>query len=113
MTPKRPNIISRTLGMLIAAAGIGRSTSKAVESTMTLKNYDDASSQKVHNLPPPKYKGKGVCISNGTGKIQTTGTGWQQRFYRVKIRAHKSLGLRRCDSEGNFINRKSGARIAA
>lgn len=113
MTPKRPNILRRTLLMIASAAGIGRSTSKAVESTMTLKNYDDASSKEGQSLPPPKYKGKGVCISNGTGKIQTSGTGWQQRFYRVKIRAHKSTGLRRCDSEGNFINRKSGVRIVA
>ena len=106
MTPKRPNILSRTLGMIIAAAGIGRVTSAAMQPS-------NASTPKDDYVPESKSLGKGVFISNRTGKIQTSGTGWQQRFYRVKIRAHKSLGLRRCDSEGNFINRKTGERLVA
>lgn len=105
MTPKRPNILSRTLGMLIAVAGIGRAASVEHSSTVNFPKNDHS--------PKPPLSGEGVCISNGTSKIQTVGTGWQQRFYRVKVRAHKSIGIRRCDSEGNFINRKTGERLAA
>ena len=110
MTPKRPNILRRTLSML---SSVIASHPTLLEESVRIAG--DTYTATPKDQPQPKYqsKGKDVFISNNTGKIQTSGTGWQQRFYRVKIRAHKSTGLRRCDSEGNFINRKTGERLVA
>lgn len=106
MTPKRPNILHRALSALSVISG-----REQVTTNLVLKKSEDY--PLPSSLPKHKTTSAGDFISNGTSKIQTVGTGWQQRFYRVKVRAHKSIGIRRCDSEGNFINRKTGERLAA
>lgn len=106
MTPKRHNILHRALNALSVISG-----REQVTTNLVLKKSEDY--PLPSDLPKNKSTSHGGFINNGVSKIQSVGSGWQQRFYRAKIRNYKACGLRRCDSEGNFINRKTGWRITA
>ena len=106
MTPKRPNILRRALSALAVISG-----REQVTANLILKRSEEY--PLPSDLPKKKSASNGDFINNGVSKVQSVGSGWQQRFYRTKIRNYKACGLRRCDSEGNFINRKTGERLAA